>query len=151
LQHYFPGGKDQLIAEAARWGGRYAADRVGRFVAGLAEPTPGGLFAAMVAQWRDEFQTEGFAAGCPVAASVADCADNSTVRSAAVDAFAGWTGAVAYALRAMEVPTRRADALATLMVSALEGAILMARAERDLRPLDTAVTELRPLLDAAVR
>lgn len=151
LQHYFPGGKDQLIAEAARWGGRYAADRVGRFVAGLAEPTPGGLFAAMVAQWRAEFQAEGFAAGCPVAASVADCAGNSTVRAAAVDAFDGWTGAVAEALRAMGVPDPRTRALATLMVSALEGAILMSRARRDVQPLDTAVDELRPLLDAAVR
>jgi hypothetical protein len=51
----------------------------------------------------------------------------------------------------MNVPYRRADQLATLMVSTLEGAILMARAERDVRPLDVVVEQLRPLLDAAVR
>jgi len=151
LQHYFPGGKDQLVAEAAQWGGRYAAKRVERFVAALAEPTPGALFAAMAAQWREAFGTEGFVAGCPVVASVADCADNSTVRRAASDAFAGWTGAVAAALRDMRVPYKRAESLATLMISALEGAILMARAERDIRPLDVVVEELRPLLDGAVR
>jgi AcrR family transcriptional regulator len=150
LQHYFPGGKDQLMAEAAQWGGRYAANRIDRFVAALSAPTPGGLFAAMAAQWRDEFRAAGFDAGCPVAASVADCAtDNPTVRRAASDAFGEWTRAVAAALRAMQVPHRRAGSLATLMVSALEGAILMARAERDVRPLDVAVEELRPLLDGA--
>jgi AcrR family transcriptional regulator len=150
LQHYFPGGKDQLMAEAARWGGRYAANRVDRFVAALPDPTPGGLFAAMAAQWREDFRANGYDAGCPVAASVADCATgNPTVRRAASDAFAGWSAAVAAALRAMHVPYRRAEALAILMISTLEGAILMARADRDPRALDVAVQELRPLLDGA--
>jgi AcrR family transcriptional regulator len=151
LQHYFPGGKDQLMAEAAQWGGRYAAKQVTRFVATLAEPTPGELFAAMARQWRDEFETDGFVAGCPVAASVVDCsASNATVRRAASDAFAAWQNAVASALREMRVPYRRAESLAALMISAIEGAIVMARSERDVRALDVVVTELRPLLDAAV-
>jgi AcrR family transcriptional regulator len=150
LQHYFPGGKDQLMAEAARWGGRYAAKRVDRFVAALPEPTPGALFAAMATQWREDLRANGFDAGCPVVASVTDCAaDNPTLRRAASDAFAGWTDAVATALREMHVPYRRAEALATLMISALEGAILMARAERDPRALDVVVQELTPLLDGA--
>jgi AcrR family transcriptional regulator len=152
LQHYFPGGKDQLMAEAAQWAGRYAARRIGRFVAGLPEPTPGALFAAMVEQWREDLRSNGFDGGCPVAASVSDCAsDNPTVRRGAADAFAGWRESAAGALREMGVPYKRADALATLMISTLEGAILMARAERDLRPLDVAARELRPLLDAAAK
>jgi AcrR family transcriptional regulator len=151
LQHYFPGGKDQLVAEAAAWAGRFAATRVDRFVAGLPEPTPGALFAAMAAQWRDEYRAEGFDGGCPLAASVADSAENPTVRRAANDAFGEWTAAVATALRAMDVPYRRAEQLATLMVSTLEGALLMTRAERDVRPLDVVVEQLRPLLDSAVR
>jgi len=57
---------------------------------------------------------------------------------------------VARALTDMGVPEERAAALATLMVSTLEGAILMARAERDIRPLTTVARELGPLLDAAV-
>jgi hypothetical protein len=48
------------------------------------------------------------------------------------------------------VPSERSEALATLMVSTLEGAILIARAERDIRPLTTVAQELGPLLDAAV-
>ncbi|MFH8990511.1 TetR/AcrR family transcriptional regulator [Streptomyces sp. NPDC017940] len=151
LQHYFPGGKEELVTEAVEWAGRYAARRVARFVAGLPEPTPSALFAAMVRQWTDDLAVRGAGSGCPVAAAVVDCADTSeTTRTAAAAAFTAWTTAVARALTAMGVPSARADALATLMISAVEGALLVARAERDVRALTAVSQELGPLLDAAV-
>ncbi|MFF7750884.1 TetR/AcrR family transcriptional regulator [Streptomyces sp. NPDC007971] len=151
LQHYFPGGKEQLVNEAVTWAGRYAGRRVERFLAALDEPAPSGLFAAMAAQWTQEYETEGFAAGCPVAAATVDCAATGpAAREAAAAAFAAWCGPVAEALTGMGVSAARAASLATLMISTLEGAILMARAERDVRPLTTVVEELGPLLDAAV-
>ncbi|AXI80262.1 TetR/AcrR family transcriptional regulator [Peterkaempfera bronchialis] len=166
LQHYFPGGKEQLVNEAVDWAGRYAAKRVGRFLAELSEPSelselselsepsepsPSGLFAAMVRQWTDEFEAVGFASGCPVAAATVDCAESTaSTRAAAAAAFARWNRPVAEALREMGVPAQRADALATLMISALEGAILIARSEQDVRALTTVARELGPLLDGAV-
>ncbi|MFI5684201.1 TetR/AcrR family transcriptional regulator [Streptomyces sp. NPDC051636] len=152
LQHYFPGGKEQLVNEAVNWAGRYAGKRIARFLAGLDRPTPSGLFAAMVRQWTDEYETAGFAAGCPVAAATVDCASAGTSTwDAAAAAFATWRRPLADALTETGVPRDRADALATLMISALEGAILMARAEQDVRPLKTVARELGPLLDSAVR
>ncbi|MFD5710581.1 TetR family transcriptional regulator [Streptomyces pharetrae CZA14] len=152
LQHYFPGGKEQLVSEALAWAGRYAGKRIARFLAGLDEPTPSGLFAAMAAQWTDEYTRDGFDAGCPVAAATVDCASSGdSTRTAAAAAFATWQAPLAEALTDMGVPAARAESLATLMISTLEGAILMARAERDVRPLTTAVRELGPLLDSAVR
>lgn len=151
LQHHFPGGKEELVNEAVGWAGRYASRRVGRIVAALPEPTPSALFAAMVRQWTDEYRTAGFAGGCPVAAATVDCAESAaSTREAVSAAFATWSGSVARALVGMGVPEPRANALATLMISSLEGAILMARAERDVRALTTAARELGPLLDAAV-
>ncbi|WP_225839995.1 TetR/AcrR family transcriptional regulator [Streptomyces sp. NK08204] len=151
LQHYFPGGKEQLVNEAVQWAGRYAGRRIARFLEGLQEPSPSGLFAAMAAQWTDEYETEGFAGGCPVAAATVDCANTGTsTREAVAAAFASWRGPLADALIGMGVPATRAGSLATLMISTLEGAIVMARAERDVRPLNTVVRELGPFLDAAV-
>ncbi|MCF4136702.1 TetR/AcrR family transcriptional regulator [Streptomyces sp. Tue 6430] len=151
LQHYFPGGKEQLVNEALAWAGRYAAGRVPRFLAALPEPTPSALFGAMVRQWTDEYASAGFAGGCPVAAATVDCAESvESTREAASAAFAAWNGAVADALTGMGVPPERAAPLATLMIGALEGAILIARAEQDVRALTSAVRELGPLLDAAV-
>ncbi|GHE36436.1 TetR family transcriptional regulator [Streptomyces longispororuber] len=151
LQHYFPGGKEQLVNEAVEWGGGYAAERVGRFLAELPEPSPGALFAAMVRQWTDELASAPDATGCPVAAAVVDRAGSvESTREAAAAAFARWARPVARALTDMGVPAARAEPLATLMISTLEGALLIARAERDPRALTTAVAELGPLLDAAV-
>ncbi|MCF6522404.1 TetR/AcrR family transcriptional regulator [Streptomyces sp. JJ36] len=151
LQHYFPGGKEQLVNEAVAWAGRYAGKRVARFLAELPEPSPSGLFAAMVRQWTDEFRDTGFAGGCPVAAATVDCAEGTaSAREASAAAFACWTGPVAAALRDTGVPPARSEALATLMISALEGALIIARAERDVRALTTVAEELAPLLDAAV-
>ncbi|MEV6960687.1 TetR/AcrR family transcriptional regulator [Streptomyces sp. NPDC051207] len=152
LQHYFPGGKTQLVDEAVGWAGRYAAGRVARYLAALPEPTPSGLFAAMVRQWTDEYEAAGFAGGCPVAAATVDCAESApSTREAASAAFAAWTAAVVRALVETGVPEERAGELATLMISSLEGAILLARAERNVRPLTTVARALGPLLDAAVR
>ncbi|WP_218136460.1 TetR/AcrR family transcriptional regulator [Nonomuraea jiangxiensis] len=151
LQHYFPGGKEQLVNEAVAWAGRYAGNRIARFLAALPEPTPSGLFAEMVRQWTDEYETSGFAGGCPVAAATVDCAESTaSTREAASAAFSTWTGSVAEALTGMGVAEERAAALATLMISSLEGAIVIARAERDVRALRTVSGELGPLLDAAV-
>ncbi|WAU83327.1 TetR/AcrR family transcriptional regulator [Streptomyces sp. Qhu-G9] len=152
LQHYFPGGKEQLVNEAVDWAGRYAGNRVARFLAALPDPVPSGLFAAMVRQWTEEYETDGFDRGCPVVAATVDCAQSvESTREAVAAAFAAWTGPVARALTDMGVPEDRAAALATLMISALEGAILIARAERDVRALTTVAGELGPVLDAAVR
>ncbi|MER6030884.1 TetR/AcrR family transcriptional regulator [Streptomyces sp. NPDC001851] len=151
LQHYFPGGKEQLVNEAVAWAGRYAGKRIARFLAGLEEPTPSGLFAAMAAQWTDEYAADGFAAGCPVAAATVECASaGGSTREAVAAAFALWRNPLADALTDLGVPAARAASLATLMISTLEGAILLARAAQDTAPLTTAVRELGPLLDAAV-
>lgn len=152
LQHYFPGGKEQLVNEAIGWAGRYAARQVARYAEALDPPTPGELFAAMAGQWRDEFTSAGFASGCPLVAATADTAAVSDgLRASVSRAFDGWLQPVAVALEDMGVPPARSASLAMLMISTLEGAIVLARARLDLTPLDTVVDELRPLLDSAVR
>lgn len=152
LQHYFPGGKEQVVNEAVSWAGRYAGKRVDHYLAALPEPSPGALFAAMAQQWIDEFESTGFRTGCPVAAATVDStASTPSARAATASAFTAWTTPLTAALVTLGVPAERAPALATLMVSALEGAILLCRAHESTAPLTTVTTELTPLLDAAAR
>jgi AcrR family transcriptional regulator len=148
LQHYFPGGKAQLVNEAVGWASDYAGRRVAMFMSRIASPTPSRLFAAMTKQWVDELSATDFAAGCPLAAATADCAGTVESTRVCVDAgFTTWRRAIESALGQMGVPAGRRTPLATLMLSALEGAILMARAEHDVRALRTVTRELAPLLD----
>jgi AcrR family transcriptional regulator len=152
LQHYFPGGKEQLVNEAVEWAARYASSRIDRFLAGMRRPTPSRLFAAMAGQWTDEFESAGFGVGCPLAAATIDCADSvASTRAAIAAGFEGWQRPVAEALVGMGVPARKASSLAVLMISALEGAIMLARAQRDTAPLRTVVRELASLLDDSVQ
>jgi AcrR family transcriptional regulator len=149
LQHYFPGGKDQLVGEALGWAGTWAAARVEEHVARMRRPTPARLFAAIVEDWAADLESRDFERGCPVAAAVVDCADtNATVREAAASALQTWQRPIDAALVAMGRGPRRAQALSTLMLCALEGAIVLARAQRDTAPLRLVSRELAPVLDA---
>lgn len=152
LQHYFPGGKDQLVSEALLLSGDFAAQWVSSYVDGARRPTPSGLFTHMVAQWKREFTTRGFERGCPVNAAAAEIAGGqSPVNEPLRTALGRWEDAIVAALARMGIPVRRGRRLATVMLSALEGAILLARVHRDVRPLSTVAAELGPLLDQAHR
>lgn len=152
FQHYFPGGKDQLVGEAVVWAGDFAAQWVASYRRTTATPSPDGLFAHIVQPWKDEFSTRGYERGCPVMATAADLAGGeSAVNPQLRRALEQWEHAVSDELVRMGVPPDRARSLAVLVISALEGAIMWARVNRDTKPLDTVVTELTPLLRSAGR
>lgn len=151
FQHYFPGGKEQLLAEALAWAGSYAADWATRYLDEARTPTPAGLFAHLAAQWRREFTRRGFDRGCPIMAAAADCAaEGGALADASRVAYDGWQAAVAHALNSMGIDRASSRRLATLMVSTLEGAIMVARLHRSTQPLRVVVAELAPFLDAVV-
>jgi hypothetical protein len=140
------------VSEALLWSGDFAARWVTSYVDGARRPTPSGLFTHMVAQWKREFVTRGFERGCPVNAAAADLAGgDSVVNEPLRAALARWEDAIVAALARMGIPARRGRRLATLMLAALEGAIQLARVQRDVRPLTTVAAELGPLLDEAHR
>jgi AcrR family transcriptional regulator len=149
FQHYFPGGKDQLVGEALLWAGDFAAQRATSYRQSTRNRSPAGLFAHIAQQWKQEFSQRGFERGCPVMATVADLAGTDSVINEQVSvALDNWESAVTAELVDMDVPPRQARRLALLMIAALEGAIMWARARRDLTPLTTIVSELRPLLNS---
>ena len=89
-----------------------------------------------------------FALGCPVADTVSATAG---LRAAAAETFDVWQDAIVDVLAYAGIPAERAPALAALLLSALDGSIVMSRARRSLPPLDTVLAELGPLLDAVPR
>jgi len=152
FQHYFPGGKDQLVSEALLWSGDFAAQWVASYVDGARRPTPSGLFTHMVSQWKREFSTRGFERGCPVNAAAADLVGgDSPVNAPLREALTRWEDAIVAALFRMGIPTRRGRRLATLMLSSMEGAILLSRLHGSVQPLTTVAAGLGPLLDRAHR
>jgi hypothetical protein len=132
-----------------RWAADFAAQWVASYPRTTATPSPAGLFAHMVRWWKDDLSGRGYERGCPVMATAADLAGtDSAVNEQLRPALDGWARAVVDQLGRMGLTGDRSHALATLMISTLEGAIMWARVHRDVGALDTVVTELSPLLDA---
>ena len=152
LQHYFPGGKEELVSDALLWTGDVAARRVRRSLSELEPRTPSALLASIVDAWRRDLTDEKFSAGCPLVAAAADTAATSEqLRQILRRAFDGWLEPLAEGLADLGVPVGRSGNLAFVIITALEGAIILARIRRDLTPLDALVLELGPLLDAVAR
>ena len=147
--HYFPRGKQQLAAEAVRFAGDATARVLRRSL--LAGPSAG--LGDFLAWWRQLVLDSDFTAGCPVLAVAVEepPGGDAEAVTAAAEAFTAWEGVLAEALRRDGVARDPAARLATLIVAAVEGAVALCRARRDIRPLDDVGTQLRALVDAAPR
>ena len=151
LRHYFPEGKEQIVSEALLMMGGVAGRRVRRALSRIDASRPSALLEAIVEDWRRDLTSEDYAAGCPLVAAAADAASSSeSLRLAVADAFDSWQTPLVDGLAVLGVPTVRAERLAVLVLSALEGAIVLSRIRRDLAPLDAVVEGLGPLLDGAI-
>lgn len=152
LQHYFPGGKEELVSDALLWIGDVSARRIRRCLRELESRTPSALLASIVETWQRDLTTEKFSAGCPLVAAVSDTATTSNrLRQVIRRAFDGWLEPLSESLVELGVPLDRADNLAVVVIASLEGAIILARVRRDVTPFDALVAELGPLLDAVAR
>jgi len=145
IYHHFPGGKQELVAEALR---RYAAGIRRRLVA-VAETGSGvDLVRALVGAMRDGLRASDFSVGCAVAGVVLDLAPDPDLAllTPAAKALDGWRSVIATALTRDGIAKPRAQRLATLVLAAFEGAIILARAQRSTGPLDEVEQELTVLL-----
>jgi AcrR family transcriptional regulator len=146
--HYFPGGRTQLLCEAIDYAGEYVAARIAKASSGV-EALDG-----LVAYYRKQLLNSDYRAGCPVVAVTVEAGDPAKPDQAtpvidrAAAAFARWTDLIAQRLVADGVSSSRADELAMLSTTAIEGAIVVARASRDLKALDVVHGQLRDLLQA---
>jgi TetR/AcrR family transcriptional regulator, lmrAB and yxaGH operons repressor len=148
IYHHFPGGKEQLAAEALRW---YA----GRTSAALADATARGTaveaVAGFVAASSDGLRRTDFRAGCPIAGVALDLAGpDQPLHAVVAAALADWRRVLAYAFERDGAAPSAARRLAALAVAAVEGALLLARADRDTRPLDDVGRELIVHLSSAL-
>jgi AcrR family transcriptional regulator len=145
IYHHFPDGKAQLAGEAVEYVGAIARDAIsGPFE----DADPIGALRTFVALWRRDFERSGYRAGCPIAAVAVENQDEAPqLLDAAASAFEQWRVAFADCLRRAGVAEGRSESLAVLVVSAVEGAIVLSRAERDSAPLLEVAGELERAIE----
>jgi TetR/AcrR family transcriptional repressor of lmrAB and yxaGH operons len=131
--HHFPGGKEELLLEVVARN-RADVEDAWRGIAGDADAPA--MIAGVFAEYAALLRERGSDFGCPVAASVVDVSELSpAVRAAARDAFSAWSARVDV----------RAGGLGELVVAALEGAILLARAADEPAVVERVGTTLAAL------
>jgi AcrR family transcriptional regulator len=137
LYHHFPGGKEELGAEAVRTSGAIYA----LLIPAVFDPAPDVVTAV-----RDFFagaaahlaETD-YADACPIATVALEVSSTSeTMREACAEVFESWIEAGADRYEQAGVTRAKARELTIAMVCALEGAFVLARALRSTEPLRVA-------------
>jgi TetR/AcrR family transcriptional regulator, lmrAB and yxaGH operons repressor len=143
IYHHFPDGKEQLIAAAVDHAGAQAVQILDAFDGRSVVEIVDGFMAI----WRSILERSGFTAGCSVLA-VTVSADSRGLLNRAGEAFRSWQARLAELFRSAGLPQQDADAFATMLVAASEGAVVLARAQQALAPFETVHRQLRGMAAA---
>jgi len=144
IYHHFPGGRAQIIDEAAQLSG----DAISRLISDAADRGPVAVVDAVTMFWRKLLQKNNFAVGCPVVSIAVSAAPDTALAQHAGQIFRTWHQLVTDCLVADGLDTAAARRLATMSLGAIEGAITMCRATASPQPLDDVNAELKLLLAA---
>ncbi len=140
LYHFFPGGKEQLGAEAIRRSGALYELLLPAVFDPAPDPVTGvRMFFAGAAQHLVETDYED---ACPIATVALEVSSSSeTMREACADVFESWIAA----------GTERMSREVTIaLLCALEGAFVLARALRSTEPLEVAGEAMARLVEATI-
>jgi TetR/AcrR family transcriptional regulator, lmrAB and yxaGH operons repressor len=147
LYFHFPGGKDQLVIEATRAAVEETTAALRAILAGAASPAQG--VRAFVEAVAGLMRESGYTFGCPVAPVILDAAGGVAELAALCrQAFETWAGMMRAAFVRAGMPGKRAHALALLVMSSIEGLLLIARANRDCGAPMTVAAELERVVAA---
>ena len=146
LYHHFPGGKDELVLAAIGLAGTRATTLLDQMAGQRADE----VAEAFLGLWRLVLEKSGFSAGCAVAA-VTVAADKPELIASAAQIFRDWRSALAGALATGGIPEARSTVLATALISATEGAVILARAEQSFAPFDLVAAEELARIRAEMR
>lgn len=138
LYHFFPGGKEQLGAEAIRTSGAMYELLIPAVFGPAPEVATGvrDFFAGAAAHLVET----GYEDACPIATVALEVSSSSEVlREACAEVFESWieTGVAMYE-DGGHLSREQARELAITMIAALEGAFVLARALRSTEPLAVA-------------
>jgi AcrR family transcriptional regulator len=147
VYHHFSGGKTQLVEEATRWAGEFT---ISGAVAAVERSDPVAAVGSFRRYWSKILRDSDFEGGCPIACAALEGAHEPTARDIAGEVFDDWQKVMAAALRRRGVAASRARSIATLLLASIEGAIVLCRAQRSLRPLERVCDELELVMASAL-
>jgi TetR/AcrR family transcriptional repressor of lmrAB and yxaGH operons len=141
----FPRGKAELVADATKSAGEIITGVLEKLVqqapVSSALASLGALVGAHVAAGSD------YTMGCPIAAATLGRPEAPEASQAAHAAFAQWVDLLAGRLEKDGIDPCETESLATAIVAAVEGAVLMSLAARSTDPLDRVIQQMVRLVE----
>ena len=145
VYYHFPDGRNQILTEALR----YAGDSITAIIDDAVERGAMALLREYVDFWEALLIECDFSAGCPVvAAAIASADDEPELSTEAGAILARWCTALTQAFVADGFTESDAASLAVMSIAALEGAIVLCRSTRSVRPLRQVGDQLEFLIKA---
>lgn len=146
LYHHFPGGKEQLGAEVIRSSGAMYEELVLTILRGAPDIVSGVRDCFLGA--ADVLTATDYADACPIETVALEVSStNETLRAACAEVFESWILAGTAQHEGAGLSPEIARELTILFISALEGAFVLCRAQRNTEALEVAAK----LVSAAVR
>lgn len=133
IYHHFPGGKEAISAEVIRSEGiRYAA-----FVgAQLADINPANGIEAVFASAAELLESQDYSEACSIETIALEVAStNERLRGEAAEVFETWLHQLAGWFGQLDIGDEQSRRLATVMLTALEGAFVLCRTLRSVEPM----------------
>ena len=145
LYHYFPGGKDDLGASTVYMAGEMVSNTL-RELAETAS-TPEEFvenYCDRLAHW---ISLSKFRDGCPISTILLEkSGTNEAIRKAGQESFSNWKSVFEEVLLRCNMDRKQAREKSTLLVSAIQGAILLSRVEQSVTPFDILKRNSKSLL-----
>jgi TetR/AcrR family transcriptional repressor of nem operon len=151
--HFFASKEALLLAVLDRYFERLEEEIAGPVRAASADPLE--RVFLLLDFYRRFLVATDFHLGCPIGNLAGELADSHpAVRERLAALFAAWRRLVVESFETIARRTRRkldVDGLSRLVLAVMEGAVMQARVERSLAPLDAAVAHLRRYLEPMTR
>lgn len=142
IYYYFPGGKRELVEEAIRW----TNQAVLTYQRSCRSTGADGVIDHFVGFFRNSLAGSECRNGCPLAAVViGSYAPTPGLGRLVRRGFQSWAAVLSSQFRGVGMDSVAGRQLALTTVALVEGALILSRAEGSLRPLDSAVRQLKRL------
>jgi TetR/AcrR family transcriptional regulator, lmrAB and yxaGH operons repressor len=146
MYFHFPGGKAELGEKAIGLVAGQFRHLIADAAAGAT--SPGRAVARTLEVLADLLADGDYQLGCPVSVVTLEMgAHSARLRAACVAAYESWISSVTDVLVQYGLAAKRARDMAEMVVSTVEGAMILSRANRHTGPLASAARVLAPILD----
>jgi TetR/AcrR family transcriptional repressor of lmrAB and yxaGH operons len=150
LYYHFPGGKEELTAEALQHVGKLVEERIRNHL-NAAEDSASAI-KVFIENIAINVERSGYRAGGPITTVAIETASTSErLREVCHEIYTAWQGVFVARLQQDAIPRQQAEQLAQVIIASIEGGIILCRTGRDTGPLMNVAQAMHDLVQPVQR